>query len=113
MTDDLFGAMWPDGEFDNDLEAPSSANSTIISNRPGRCNGAPCPRCRMRLGRLLRRCMERNPNLEAAVGLTLSAEQARYCLDSLPWPAIECRLENWRDHQAMAPYDSYHFDRCF
>jgi cyclopropane-fatty-acyl-phospholipid synthase len=38
--------------------------------------------------------------------LTLSAEQARYCRDTLKSPSIDCRLENWRDHQAVAPYDS-------
>ena len=57
-------------------------------------------------GGFLVRCLERNPNLDRAVGLTLSAEQARYCSETLPCPPIECRLEDWRDHRAEAPYDA-------
>lgn len=40
-----------------------------------------------------------------AVGLTLSQEQADW-VRSLELPGVEVRLENWQDHQPVAPYDA-------
>jgi len=57
-------------------------------------------------GGLLARCRERNPELEQAVGLTLSAEQKKYIDQFRKADAIDCRLEDWHDHRASEPYDS-------
>lgn len=58
-------------------------------------------------GALLLRCLERNPQIEYAVGLTLSLEQKNF-VDALAArrPALECRLENWLDHRPDKSYDA-------
>jgi cyclopropane-fatty-acyl-phospholipid synthase len=99
-------AMWPGGHYDNDLEAAQLRKLDFHIDQAGATTARRILDVGCGWGALLKRCVERNPNVEAAVGLTLSAEQARHCTDTLRSPAIECRLEDWRDHQAAVPYDS-------
>jgi cyclopropane-fatty-acyl-phospholipid synthase len=99
-------AMWPDVQFDGDLETAQLRKLDYHIDAAGAATALRVLDVGCGWGALLARCAERNSNLEAGVGLTLSAEQARYCSDTLPLPPIECRLENWQDHRATAPYDS-------
>ena len=99
-------AMWENGEYSGDLETAQLRKLDYHIDQAGAATARRILDVGCGWGGLLARCRERNPNLEAGVGLTLSAEQARYCSDTLPAPAIECRLENWQDHKAAAPYDS-------
>jgi cyclopropane-fatty-acyl-phospholipid synthase len=41
----------------------------------------------------------------AAVGLTLSSDQADF-VGALALPGVEVRLEDWREHEPVAPYDA-------
>jgi len=98
-------AMWDNGEYNGDLEAAQLRKLDYHIHQAGASTARRVLDVGCGWGGLLARCVERNPKLDEAVGLTLSAEQARYCGETLP-RAIECRLEDWRDHQAVAPYDS-------
>jgi cyclopropane-fatty-acyl-phospholipid synthase len=98
-------AMWHNGQYDNDLDGAQLRKIDFHIDQAGAATARRILDVGCGWGGLLGRCVERNPSLEAAVGLTLSAEQARYCADTLP-PAVECRLEDWRDHKGVAPYDS-------
>jgi cyclopropane-fatty-acyl-phospholipid synthase len=99
-------AMWDNGDYSGDLETAQLRKLDYHIDQAG----APTARRILDVGcgwgGLLARCLERNPKLEGAVGLTLSAEQARYCNETLPPAAIECRLEDWRDHRPVTPYES-------
>jgi cyclopropane-fatty-acyl-phospholipid synthase len=43
--------------------------------------------------------------VESLVGLTLSEQQRDY-VDSLALPGVEVRLDSWRDHRPLRPYDA-------
>jgi len=98
-------AMWPDGEFNSDLEAAQLRKLDYHIDQAGSSTASRVLDVGCGWGALLGRCVERNPKLKSGVGLTLSAEQAAYCTDTLRSPALECRLEDWRDHTPTAPYD--------
>src|SRR5215470_19032798 len=55
-------------------------------------------------GALLRRLVQ-HAGVKTAVGLTLSASQARW-IEKRPVPGVEVHLEDWRDHEAERPYDA-------
>jgi cyclopropane-fatty-acyl-phospholipid synthase len=55
-------------------------------------------------GALLRR-LTGEAGVRRAVGLTLSASQARAIRDR-HWPNVEVREENWQSHRPDAPYDA-------
>jgi len=99
-------AMWGDGQYDNDLDGAQLRKLDFHIDQARALNARRILDVGCGWGGLMRRCLERNPTLEAVVGLTLSAEQARYCRDALQLSTIDCRLEDWRDHKALAPYDS-------
>lgn len=100
-------AMWDEGVGPDDLESAQlrkldyhiDESRANIARRVLDVGGG--------WGGLLVRCLERNPQIERAVALTLSAEQKRY-VDGLAarHPALECRLENWLDHRPDQPYDA-------
>jgi cyclopropane-fatty-acyl-phospholipid synthase len=98
-------AMWDNGDYSADLESAQVRKLDYHLDQAGVARARRVLDVGCGWGGLLARCLERNPKLEAAVGLTLSAEQAAYCGQSLPTP-VECRLEDWRDHHAAVPYDS-------
>jgi cyclopropane-fatty-acyl-phospholipid synthase len=99
-------AMWPEGEYDSDLEAAQVRKLDYHIDRAGAASARRLLDVGCGWGGLLSRCLERNPKLETGVGLTLSAEQARYCNETITSSAIDCRLEDWRDHKAEGTYDS-------
>jgi len=98
-------AMWDNGDYSGDLETAQLRKLDYHIDQSGASTARRVLDVGCGWGGLLARCLERNPKLESAVGLTLSAEQADHCRETLP-PSVECRLENWQDHQAAAPYDS-------
>jgi cyclopropane-fatty-acyl-phospholipid synthase len=55
-------------------------------------------------GSLLARLVSEH-GVSDAVGLTLSQEQADW-VRALQLPGVDVRLENWQDHQPVAPYDA-------
>jgi cyclopropane-fatty-acyl-phospholipid synthase len=99
-------AFWPEARYDSDLDGAQLRKLDYHIDQSKASTARRVLDVGCGWGGLLDRCAERNPNLEAAVGLTLSAEQARHCSDTLTSPLIDCRLENWRDHQAAKPYDA-------
>ena len=97
-------AMW-DGGYDGDLETAQLRKLDYHIDQADASSARRVLDVGCGWGGLLARCAERNPTLDGAVGLTLSAEQARHCKENLP-ALIDCRLEDWRDHKADVPYDS-------
>jgi cyclopropane-fatty-acyl-phospholipid synthase len=98
-------AMWVEGAYDSDLETAQLRKLDFHVEQAGAATAHRILDVGCGWGGLLARCLERNPNLERGVGLTLSAEQASFCRDTLQPAVIDCRLEDWRDHRAEAPYD--------
>jgi cyclopropane-fatty-acyl-phospholipid synthase len=99
-------ALWPNGEYDGDLETAQVRKLDYHIDQAGAATARRILDVGCGWGGLLARCLERNPKLESAVGLTLSAEQARHCQETLPSPPVDCRLEDWRDHRPAEPYDA-------
>lgn len=99
-------AMWPRGEYTDDLDAAQVRKLDFHIDQSGAVTARRMLDVGCGWGALLDRTAERNPELERAVGLTLSAEQERHIREFHKAKAVECRLENWLDHRADDPYDS-------
>ena len=67
-------AMWPNGEYDSDLESAQLRKIDFHIDQSGAAAARRVLDVGCGWGGLLARCLERNPNLERGVGLTLSAE---------------------------------------
>jgi len=99
-------AMWPSGEYSDDLDTAQLRKLDFHIDQSGASKVRRLLDVGCGWGALLARCAERNPKLEHAVGLTLSAAQDRHINERHKSNVIECRLEDWHDHKADEPYDS-------
>lgn len=96
-------AMWPEGQHDADLE---SAQLRKLDHHLAESRALEATRvldigCGW--GSLLQRLRQRSPQIQHAMGLTLSAEQAVH-VRALGLPGVDVRLENWLDHHPAEPY---------
>ena len=99
-------AMWPRGGYSDDLDAAQLCKLDYHIDQSGAASARLLLDVGCGWGALLARCAERNPVLERAVGLTLSAAQHSYVREHHESNGIECRLEDWHDHRADDPFDS-------
>lgn len=99
-------AMWPDGKYDDDLDAAQLRKLDYHIDQSGASVANRVLDIGCGWGGLLFRCIERNPKLEQAVGLTLSAEQKSHVDTHRQSHPVDCRLENWLDHHSADPYDA-------
>lgn len=98
-------AMWPEGQNDTDIEAAQlrKLDYHLTESRAIEAKRVLDIGCGW--GSLITRLTERNPKLQHAMGLTLSAEQAAHVRD-LGLPSVNVKIENWLDHQPVEPYDA-------
>jgi cyclopropane-fatty-acyl-phospholipid synthase len=99
-------AMWPEGDYTDDLDTAQLRKLDYHIDQSGAAKARRVLDVGCGWGGLLARCRERNPGLEQAVGLTLSAEQKKYIDEFRKTDAIDCRLEDWHDHRTNQPFDS-------
>jgi cyclopropane-fatty-acyl-phospholipid synthase len=95
-------AYWP-GELDADLEAAQVAKLDWHATAARVDGAARVLDVGCGWGAMLSH-LTGPRNVGSVTGLTLSADQAGYIRDHQP--AADVRLEDWRDHQADAPYDA-------
>lgn len=98
-------AMWPEGQHDTDLEAAQlrKLDHHLSESRALQAKRVLDIGCGW--GSLITRLSERNPQLQHAMGLTLSAEQAAH-VRALGLPGVDVKIENWLDHEPAEPYDA-------
>jgi cyclopropane-fatty-acyl-phospholipid synthase len=99
-------AMWLPGMPAADLDAAQVAKLDHHLDQVGTGTAGSILDVGCGWGALLVRALERNEGLARVVGLTLSEEQRDHVNRvAAGKPQIACRLENWLDHRAAAPYD--------